>query len=343
MLTESLTRDRAWRLVSAIQEISVATTVEALRLSTVGAARELLFADGCTLAVLEHGRCAFVAEDSPRPLFLGARIPLEDTASGWVILNASMAVIPDVRTDERSADTYNSTFVRSTAIAPIRYGETMGALGVCWSRPHEPTDDELSALRAIADAAGAAMAHMYDRELLMNALRTRTTELEHAEEQLRDVALNDELTGLRTRHGFRMLAEHQLAMMRRQGIESSMVFIDLDGLAQINEDHGWDVGNEAIEELAQVIRANCRDTDVIGRVGPDEFAVLIVDPKGMESAIVRRLENDLATHNAAPNRTYRLSASIGIVDTWIADDLDRLLSEADHAMSREKRAKHEQL
>ena len=98
-----------------------------------------------------------------------------------------------------------------------------------------------------------------------SALRNYSVEMEQ-------LALTDELTGLRNRRGFLVLADQALRMSRRTRAKCALVFIDLDGLKRMNDTRGHAAGDALIADAAGVIGRVFRESDVVGRVGGDEFA-----------------------------------------------------------------------
>lgn len=116
-------------------------------------ARQLISADGVTFILREGEHCVYVEEDAIGPLWKGQRFPLGACVSGWAMLNARSAVIPDIYADPRvPVDAYRPTFVRSMAMVPIGT-PPIGAIGAYWASHHEATESELETLQAIADSA----------------------------------------------------------------------------------------------------------------------------------------------------------------------------------------------
>jgi diguanylate cyclase (GGDEF)-like protein len=156
------------------------------------------------------------------------------------------------------------------------------------------------------------------------------------------VALVDELTGLYNRRGFLALAKQQLRVADRLSSQLSQIFVDLDGLKQINDRLGHPAGDRALGETAQLLRETFRDSDIIARVGGDEFAVLTMDsaPGDAEAMLARLAENVLA-HNAWLNRDYYVSLSTGLAhyDGAHPSSVGELLAKADSWMYANKRAK----
>jgi len=158
--------------------------------------------------------------------------------------------------------------------------------------------------------------------------------------KLRHESQVDDLTELHNRRGFLALAERQIGIARRNGNGFLLLFLDLDGLKEINDSFGHAEGNRAILEAAEVLRRTFRQSDIVGRLGGDEFAALAMGLADTSEQIVRdRLRAALASINAAPDRAYPLGFSMGVL-TCGPDEprtIDELLVQADELMYEEKR------
>ena len=96
------------------------------------------------------------------PLWQGQRFPLTECISGWAMLHRQIVAIPDIRVDARiPQEAYRPTFVRSLVMVPIgTTASAVGAIGAYWAEEHAATDDEVSALQTLAQAAAAALARI---------------------------------------------------------------------------------------------------------------------------------------------------------------------------------------
>ena len=162
------------------------------------------------------------------------------------------------------------------------------------------------------------------------------------EAALEVVALRDELTGLYNRRGWFVLAEHELERARRQGTRRVLLFVDLDGLKQVNDALGHREGDRAIADAARVLTATSRSSDVVGRLGGDEF-VLLLGEDGQSDGARRRLLDALAEHNAGSGAGFELRLSVG-AEVWFPDQacsLDELVRRADAEMYADKTSRPE--
>ena len=160
------------------------------------------------------------------------------------------------------------------------------------------------------------------------------------ERSLENLSFQDELTGVYNRRGFLMFAAQQMKVAARNENTVVLVSVDFDGLKRVNDHFGHANGDRALVELADALRASFRETDVIGRLGGDEFLVLApeTDHVGAEQAL-ERLAKRLASRNASGDLPWTLSASVG----WLRTDpaqgvsLGELLARVDGRMYAHKR------
>ncbi len=161
-------------------------------------------------------------------------------------------------------------------------------------------------------------------------------------DELRMLSLVDTLTGLNNRRGFFHLGAQQLKIGTRRHEPALLVFADLDGMKSINDTLGHKEGDRALIDAALVLRQTFRESDIIGRIGGDEFAVLAIDT-GLElrDDVLARLQRNAANMNRATDRPYEVSFSVGVASysPGLHTSLDELLSEADAQMYEQKRAK----
>jgi diguanylate cyclase (GGDEF)-like protein len=159
-------------------------------------------------------------------------------------------------------------------------------------------------------------------------------------ERLRSLSLKDELTGLLNRRGFFTLAEQQVKIAKRQKHNMLLLIGDMNNLKQINDASGHAEGDAAIIETAEILRKSFRESDIIARIGGDEFAILQVDSIGDNAtASVDRLQNNFVLHNEHRKRRYLLSMSVGaaLCDAAGAYSINEVIQKADEIMYEQKR------
>jgi GAF domain-containing protein len=146
------------RLVTAVQELSLARRLEEVTTIVRRTARALAASDGASFILRDGELCYYGDEDAIAPLWKGQRFPMTSSISGWVMLNRRPVIIPDIYVDARIPhDAYRPTFVHSLAVVPIRTISPIGAIGVYWSTRYTATADELQLLAALADSTAVAL------------------------------------------------------------------------------------------------------------------------------------------------------------------------------------------
>jgi signal transduction histidine kinase len=174
--------DSSARLVTIVQELSLARSLERIVDIVRAAARELTGADGASFVLREHCAqgdvCFYVDEDAIAPLWKGRRFPASICVSGWVMRHRCAAVIEDVMADPRvPADIYAPTFVKSLVMVPIRSAAPIGAIGTYWAVRRAPTAREVQLLQALADSTSIAMENVEVYADLEARVVARTAEL----------------------------------------------------------------------------------------------------------------------------------------------------------------------
>ncbi len=165
--------------------------------------------------------------------------------------------------------------------------------------------------------------------------------IKHAklQDHLRELSITDELTGISNRRGFFAFAQQQMKHARRNSERMVLFFADLDDLKIINDTFGHVAGDRALSDAARIFVETFRDSDIIARMGGDEFAVILGNAPDSGIEIVRnRLEKRLAEYNARRDGTFRLSVSVGltIFDPAKPVTVDELIRQADERMYKEK-------
>src|ERR1700722_12309705 len=128
---------------------------------------------------------------------------------------------------------------------------------------------------------------------------------QQAQLHLRSLSLLDELTGLHNRRGFISLTEQHLKLTSRQSVRSTLIFIDVDNLKYINDNFGHREGDYALQQIAGLLRECFRQSDIIGRLGGDEFCVLLSDTaEASDSQVRKRLFGLIDKNNVRSRRCY---------------------------------------
>lgn len=181
------------------------------------------------------------------------------------------------------------------------------------------------------------------RTLQAEAARLRA-EVASLEDKLRSaqaLADHDPFLPVLNRRAFLREMSREIAYMRRYQEHAGLIYFDIDDFKQINDTHGHQAGDMVLEYLAHLILENVRETDIVGRIGGDEFAIMLVRA---DEATTKSKANTLAhivSHEplVIAGEEMRLSISTGAVALMGDDEPDAALSRADAAMYAAKRAR----
>jgi diguanylate cyclase (GGDEF)-like protein len=195
--------------------------------------------------------------------------------------------------------------------------------------------------RATDPASGAAVppdiqALIAERE----ALRRELEEAKAQIAQLERLADEDALTPIANRRAFVRELTRMIAFTKRYGVPSSVVYFDVNGMKQINDNHGHLAGDAALRLVAKTLLENVRSSDIVGRLGGDEFGVILAHTnEGQAKAKAESLADALSS---TPLRwsgvDIPVTAAHGVYSFTAGDDPQVAIEAADRAMYRQKRA-----
>ena len=244
--------------------------------------------------------------------------PRESSFCAHAILGDEVMQVVDATTDPRFFENplvLGAPEIRFYAGAPIEGpgGAKLGTLCIIDREPRELSAADMTLLQDLAE--------MVEREIAAAHLATQ-----------------DSLTGLTNRRGFDVIGAAILDICRGRGLSAALVYLDLDHFKLINDQQGHETGDTALQEFAAVLGDAFRGSDVIARMGGDEFAGLLVGAADGQEAI-KRLHQALTTRNERAGARYRLWASAGVAafDPASSESLAQLMGRADARMYEEKR------
>jgi diguanylate cyclase (GGDEF)-like protein len=248
--------------------------------------------------------------------------PRDISFCGHSILGEEVFIIPDASSDERFQDNplvIDKPNIRFYAGCPLRAlnGTQMGTLCIIDDKPRDFSEADLSALTDLA-----AMA-----EQELPALQ---------------LAVLDELTEISNRRGFMTLVGYAICMCVRQKISASLVFFDLDKFKLINDTYGHSEGDRALVTFAKILHKTLRESDLVARIGGDEFAALLLDtPKASALDVILRLQARLDVYNDKSPHDYQIDFSFGVVDfdPKVHANVEALLADGDALMYECKQRK----
>jgi len=182
-----------------------------------------------------------------------------------------------------------------------------------------------------------------DRERLIeeiSLLRAKVARLQERVEQLDQLAHQDSLINLPNRRGFMRELERLIARVDRYGINAAMLFVDLDGLKIINDTFGHRAGDEALIQVAGLLSKGVRHSDVVARIGGDEFGILLEcsDEASAQETAARLIDQISACEFLHEGEALPLSVAIGVGMIDALDTAETVMERADEAMYRRKAA-----
>lgn len=253
-----------------------------------------------------------------------------------IVSPEELMIVKDTHRDERFFDNplvTGAPNIRFYAGAPLitPEGHAVGTLCTIDSKPRKLTPLQKNALAVLS------------RQIIAQLeLRLKIAELEEMEARLRNLSVRDDLTNLYNRRGFFANSRQLVKLARRTDSPISVIYIDVDGLKQVNDEHGHERGSEMILDAANILKENFRDSDVVARLGGDEFAIFLINSsRNYVERAVERLHLKVENFNKNHEKPYKLSLSIGYASNYRIGDteISELLEKADQAMYREKRKK----
>jgi diguanylate cyclase (GGDEF)-like protein len=185
----------------------------------------------------------------------------------------------------------------------------------------------------VRDAIMGLMAEVDGLRHELQETRARLQEVEHTADQ-------DQLLPVLNRRAFVRELSRYIAFAGRYGTPASLVYFDLDGFKAINDTHTHAAGDAVLAQFADVLKSHVRDSDLIGRLGGDEFGVILTHAD--QGQANRKAEALAAALNATPpqwqGRTIAMTFSHGAFELKAGDSADSAMARADEAMYANKRA-----
>ncbi len=225
----------------------------------------------------------------------------------------------------------------------VREDDSRGVVEVTYAgKKHRIKAGRIQILNLLLSTYQTAVQKNADLERTNSELREAQKVLASQAEELHELSLRDELTGLYNRRGFLTLAEQQLKMAVRTRTPLLLFYLDLDGLKTINDTLGHTEGDVAIVAMSGILTAAFRDADIVARVGGDEFVVLEIGARLSDSnQFSQRLRSLLDCYNEEKKAAHPLSSSVGLADFDPEEpcSIEELMARADAAMYEQKKSR----
>jgi diguanylate cyclase (GGDEF)-like protein len=172
----------------------------------------------------------------------------------------------------------------------------------------------------------------------IDSLRLDVEQLKLSLAEAEASADHDTLAPIYNRRAFVREAQRVLAMVKRHEVQASLIYFDLNNFKAINDAHGHPAGDAVIRAIGEILIRHTRGSDVVGRIGGDEFAVILThtDPDAAAAkaeALAATLCTEKVLYNGIP---LYVSAAYGITRIGIGDTAEKALARADEAMYADK-------
>jgi diguanylate cyclase (GGDEF)-like protein len=245
--------------------------------------------------------------------------PRDISFCAHTILGEEPFIIPDASTDQRFNDNplvTSSPNIRFYAGVPLMLDSEfrLGTLCIVDDKPRHLTKEEINDLIDLAKLA--------ERELVTTYQATL-----------------DELTSISNRRGFKEFAAQSVRHCSFANVDYALIYLDLNQFKEINDRLGHSTGDQALRDFAELLRHSFRESDVVARVGGDEFVVLMSDCNQREAELaVERFNQTLSDYNKQTAYEFTLSMTAGVVVCKPTSKFcfEELLDLADQAMYRNR-------
>lgn len=201
-------------------------------------------------------------------------------------------------------------------------------------------EDELLAIQSLQSGAQDYLVkEKVSRYSLIHAI-DYAIERNRLQLQLKEISNIDVLTKLYNRRGFLTLSQQQFKLAKRKETDLCLFFIDINNMKKINDQFGHMTGDAALLETAGILRKVFRDSDIIARIGGDEFVVLAIGSNGRNVGLITdRINKYLAEFNARSGWDFPLSISIGFChnEHGKISSIEEMLASADRRMYQQKK------
>lgn len=288
--------------------------------------------------------------------------PVGQVDQGEEELNALLSVVPTavLRVDPESMEIIGCNALAEKLVGCPAEQMVAQPIGAFFDALQDETQGFLAALRSGVDSQEEQIVSLLDARHAPVEVQARTrflvrngrkeafltlnnlTEIKKAQDALYRHVTFDELTGLVNRRTGLLLLEKEMARSQRDETPLAVLFIDLDGLREVNENHGIAEGDWMIVRAAEILVDSIRMGDEAIRLGADEFLVVLHNCTEDDShQILQRVEEQMAEAAQVAQKPFALSASIGLAE-YVPEkhaQVHQLIAEADRRMYLNKQKK----
>lgn len=295
--------------------------------------------DGAVIELIEDDELVYEAASGIASDNVGLSLSVDDSLSGACYRDNEIKECHHVKQDDRVDETALEKLAgdpQSMVIMPLEYsGEKFGTIKILYREPDQISTSARNVLNLMRGLLSASLQQAFQQEEKQLYL-----------EQVQQMAYTDVLTGLNNRRRLMDQLEEEIQRSRRYDNPLSFAILDLDHFKQVNDQYGHPAGDRVLETLARLINQHTRDTDIPGRYGGEEFALILPETnrdsaEELGNRILEQLRNESFE---ADERTFSITASMGLTQFRPdEDDRESLIQRADSALYDAKSAGRDQL
>ncbi|MBP3966682.1 sensor domain-containing diguanylate cyclase [Paenibacillus lignilyticus] len=301
-------------------------------------------ADGSTIEMLAGDEMVYAAVSGTLQPHLGIRLHKNGSLSGLCVTEENILYSPDTQQDDRvNKEATMRVGARSMVCVPLfETSNAVGVLKVISGRPNAFSGRDIETLQLLSLALGSELGKqinyddkvriLNDYEQLLIQLRAEIERREKLERELIQLTECDILTGLLNRRGFSVRIQGWMNRANREEGLFGVFYLDLNQFKQCNDTHGHEVGDLVLVEFANRIKNATRDSDLVARVGGDEFVVAAWLQNDGLMQVAKRLIEQLESPMSIKGLHLPMTTSVGCT-VWEPGktELD-LIRAADQAM-----------
>jgi len=171
------------------------------------------------------------------------------------------------------------------------------------------------------------------------SLHQEVSERKKVEGKLKEMSLIDQLTDLYNRNGFIILMENQLKLARRLKRRVLLLYADIDNLKRVNDMFGYQEGDMMLKEAAHILKASFRNSDIVARVGDDEFVIFLVGATDDNADMINdKFQKKVKTYNEKRHQNYKLLLNTCVThyDPEFNESIESMLTQAAEALHTKK-------
>ncbi|HMK55484.1 MAG TPA: GGDEF domain-containing protein [Dissulfurispiraceae bacterium] len=261
-------------------------------------------------------------------------IYLVDTQCRYLFMNKKHLLRMGIRGRELVGRKYGDFHSAEETSEFVQQVEAVLRKGKSCQYEHQSVKDNGFFLRTLSPLKGTG-----GKIKAVSVISKNITALKNLEAELYALSLSDDLTGLYNRRGFLTLGDQQIKVAKRMKRSLLLIYADMNDMKKINDTYGHALGDAAIKAVAGIMKGTFRESDIVARIGGDEFAILITAfSDGREDAILKKLDDNMASYNLKKKHPFKLSISTGFFICGPATPcaLDDMLVAADARMYAKK-------